>query len=685
MSHKLTDSREGERERIDETIAKIEAELIALKRRRNSLAPIATLPPNVLLLVFGLLGPAVEKSSYGTRPSIAHVCSDWRHVAIHNPDTPSRYPQTNPNTWSSLSRRQESPSLVLENMTLKSIDLRSREREHLDDLIAELEAELTALKRRRNLLAPIAILPLDVLLLIFGMLKPLVEGSSFGMLLAVTHVCSLWRQEAIHTQFLWDTITPTYHRDATKEILSRSGDLTPLNILINFNRNVDLHTEGKKSPPDGLGGVLDLTKSRVRYIEMKTSQRISSDWFEQATVDLFKSALPHLQTLILGCVGERQCEEHDSRCGLALPACLFEDIPSLQHLELWHCYVSWQDSVSLLNLTTFVVTDPNSLPQLPILIAMLSHMPNLSRLHLVRCLPFTSESFAEPSDTSLGSLEMNLSLPSLTDLSIVDYPSDVPAFLTTLNPSSPNLIVSICMDEGSHFIQNSAIGPFLSRYWRLKSLISIAFVEVPKHENGACRVLFHSTPEISAETTADFSVTSGWDSSKEWFQQKFDELCWRIVDEMQPTVEFALVETIHVDIPLKREMWVKLSTWLPGLSTLSHIQGEQSGSSCPLTDALSITFLDVVDQEKQAATAVPVLFSQVKTFRITLAGPSELHETGSRGLLFYAKRRHHLGIRCREIRVYVSSPLSNEFACELKEYADKVEVTVDGVGENSEN
>ncbi|KZV62499.1 hypothetical protein PENSPDRAFT_247208 [Peniophora sp. CONT] len=78
-----------------------------------------------------------------------------------------------------------------------------------EDCIAAVEDVLVSLKRNRNSYLPINSLPNEVLLDIFVTLKsiwPRYSGNKLKNWVSVTHVCSSWRQIAIHDARLWKDI-----------------------------------------------------------------------------------------------------------------------------------------------------------------------------------------------------------------------------------------------------------------------------------------------------------------------------------------------------------------------------------------------------------------------------------------------------------------------------------------------
>ena len=83
--------RECLRQDIDAKIKSLEESIRALKYRRNALAPISSLPTEIITIIFSFLClPAT--SLLGEKPDhhlvwqpVAHVCHQWREIAINQP------------------------------------------------------------------------------------------------------------------------------------------------------------------------------------------------------------------------------------------------------------------------------------------------------------------------------------------------------------------------------------------------------------------------------------------------------------------------------------------------------------------------------------------------------------------------------------------------------------------------
>ena len=83
-------SRESQRQAIDAEIESLEESIRALKHRRNALAPVSSLPPEVVATIFSLLRVPVPSALVpGEKPDhlawlhVAHVCHHWREIALN--------------------------------------------------------------------------------------------------------------------------------------------------------------------------------------------------------------------------------------------------------------------------------------------------------------------------------------------------------------------------------------------------------------------------------------------------------------------------------------------------------------------------------------------------------------------------------------------------------------------------
>jgi len=92
------------RQTVDDEINSLEATLRALKSRRNALATISRLPPETLAVIFTFLSSsALNESGSLTWIRVAHVCDQWRQIALGHP----RF-------WSNVNVTRMSPAVMAE-------------------------------------------------------------------------------------------------------------------------------------------------------------------------------------------------------------------------------------------------------------------------------------------------------------------------------------------------------------------------------------------------------------------------------------------------------------------------------------------------------------------------------------------------------------------------------------------
>ena len=91
MDPSSANSPEHQREAIDAEIKSLEESIRALKYRRNALAPISSLPPEVTTLIFSFSRATSSTFIPCKKPDplawlrVAHVCHQWREIALNQP------------------------------------------------------------------------------------------------------------------------------------------------------------------------------------------------------------------------------------------------------------------------------------------------------------------------------------------------------------------------------------------------------------------------------------------------------------------------------------------------------------------------------------------------------------------------------------------------------------------------
>jgi hypothetical protein len=91
MNPSQANSREGLRQAIDDEIRSFEESILALRRRRNALAPISCLPPEVFATIFSFVRRSPDCLILAEEPDhlaclrISHVCHQWREIVLSQP------------------------------------------------------------------------------------------------------------------------------------------------------------------------------------------------------------------------------------------------------------------------------------------------------------------------------------------------------------------------------------------------------------------------------------------------------------------------------------------------------------------------------------------------------------------------------------------------------------------------
>ncbi|KAF8257753.1 hypothetical protein EI94DRAFT_1757046 [Lactarius quietus] len=91
MNLSQANSREHQQQVIDAEIKSLEESIRVLRRRRNALAPISSLPPEVIAAIFSFSRASSSDFIPGEKPDplawlrVSHVCHQWRDTALNQP------------------------------------------------------------------------------------------------------------------------------------------------------------------------------------------------------------------------------------------------------------------------------------------------------------------------------------------------------------------------------------------------------------------------------------------------------------------------------------------------------------------------------------------------------------------------------------------------------------------------
>ena len=92
MDPNQANSSENQRQAIDAEIKTLAESIRVLSQRRNALAPVSSLPPEVFAAIFSFLRvPVASSLTWRKKPNhlawlcVAHVCHQWREIALNQP------------------------------------------------------------------------------------------------------------------------------------------------------------------------------------------------------------------------------------------------------------------------------------------------------------------------------------------------------------------------------------------------------------------------------------------------------------------------------------------------------------------------------------------------------------------------------------------------------------------------
>ena len=274
--------------------------------------------------------------------------------------------------------------------------------------------ESRALRYRRNALAPISSLPIEVTTLIFSFLhatssvftrdkKPDPDPLAW---LRVAHVCHRWREIALTQPLFWSHVDFTILSPVgAAEILNRAK-MAPLYLEARFlGREWD---DALFSRFDAFQGKLQACVPRICHLFL--SADISQ--FPE-TLERLVSPAPTLEHLSLTC-GNSIRSEYE-----VVPETLFSGIiPRLSCLEVRKYGISWTSPL-LRGLRYLDIRRPSECPSLSVWLDALDEMPQLEMLTLQMASPEADEAGTIPFD-----VKRTATLPSLTHIDICNFARD---------------------------------------------------------------------------------------------------------------------------------------------------------------------------------------------------------------------------------------------------------------------
>ena len=319
---------------------------------------------------------------------------------------------------------------------------------------------LRSLFTRRNALAPISLLPPEILTRIFHFLvldePPRSRNPNLGWIKA-THVCRLWRQVALADSSLWARISgsPTITlisvmlaraRDAHLDInLDLCGNPSP-DILLMFTlylsrtRELRLHNLSEVHS-DSVRGICSQEAPALEHLELDASATSLVALQEIGGTTLFKGRAPKLQTIILS--------------QFLIPWSL---IPRGQLTQL---------TVGLSNEAPIAsVPSRRNLNQL---IDLLVNSPGLEVLVLESCLP---------SQLSQSPYGQTIHLPRLSRLYLGGSSSRITNLLRMLRLPSSTMLHLHCISENTPTHNDHFLLPVISAHLQSHDTIEFKYLSV---------------------------------------------------------------------------------------------------------------------------------------------------------------------------------------------------------------
>ncbi|KAF9567675.1 hypothetical protein CPC08DRAFT_547753 [Agrocybe pediades] len=320
-------------------------------------------------------------------------------------------------------------------------------RRRIDIERAVLQASLRNLGAQRNLYAPVARLPHEVLCLIFSHYQETSKltnrRSPLGHWIVITHVCQLWRQVALQYSSLWTDIpfqSPRWALEMLKR--SKGADLIA---------HINLHPYPKQFQPGPSFEVVrafmekDLYRAKELVLKNVTTTKLTNIF---DNIPLTRA--PRLRVLKLAQSYYRSTATQDTVELLNKILC---GTTNLQELEVFHTS-RWDSKLFNDALTSLTINNPNmkDRPPLSDFLDALSQMSFLKKLRLLGVvLPAASPKthhgppidfpYLEILDFSDGLAEVS------SALSYIRFPPNCLVRLQCDGPSNPNLQLSRMMQH----------------------------------------------------------------------------------------------------------------------------------------------------------------------------------------------------------------------------------------------
>ena len=314
----------------------------------------------------------------------------------------------------------------------KSADSREHQQQAIDIEIKLLEDSILQLRYRRNALAPISFLPIEVIESIFSYSQRVPNSTLSTFMpgekrdpawIRVAHVCHQWREIALNQALFWSHVDfANVSWAGAAEILSRAKNVPLyLEARVPHCRWNDIQFATFQEEPQR-------RISRIRRLEISAIQPHLDN-----ILQVLVTPAPILERLSLA--RARYCPGPSS-----LPDTLFNGItPRLSRLELRDCDISWKSPV-LRSLTHLEIRSPSrsARPELATWLSSLEEMSQLKTLIVHSASPIAPLGCSPPFN-----VKRTTKLPFLTRLDISTSPRDCALALAHLDlPALAHLSVA---------------------------------------------------------------------------------------------------------------------------------------------------------------------------------------------------------------------------------------------------
>ncbi|KAF5362208.1 hypothetical protein D9756_002339 [Leucocoprinus leucothites] len=264
-------------------------------------------------------------------------------------------------------------------------DAKCTKREQLDQKLEEIKKEVEGLQSRArelrgqcNELAPMSILPPEVLAEIFIIVRNTYshDGTYDRRWIRVTHVCQSWRDLSLSFPALWSVISDFTDTKMAHEMLERAQT----NPLAYCGRISHQSIPESREQYKNILARIHQVKSLDLTYDVNAHDRLRKFLVKMAT-----SSTPYLASIRLAF---QDGNDQHWRYHVLIPNIAFKNAPCLTSVTLERVRLSWRTCfLHRLRLSHLKLCHINPPPTLEQIICVLEKMPELVSLALVRCLP----------------------------------------------------------------------------------------------------------------------------------------------------------------------------------------------------------------------------------------------------------------------------------------------------------